>query len=839
MPTFLQQLVKEIKEQFPEHTADLHIVFPTRRAGLFFQKEFSALHDKPVWSPVVMSIQDYLLSLSGAVIPDPLTLLFELYEVFKKYFPLEDFDHFYAWGELLLKDFDDLDKYMADASKVFATVTDMHKIDEEFGLPEEDLERLRMFWKNFFEQDLTKLKTEFFNTWKNLHAIYSDFKTSLRTKGLAYEGMAYRDLAMSFSGADNAGKHMAFHTVFAGFYALSPAEERVIKAVLNSGHATAYWDTDSYYVDDEGQEAGKFLRNNPLIRADYKWKEDHFKNIRKEIYFTGVPLMVGQAKYAGEILKELIRSENFIPERTAVVLPDEKLLFPVLYSIPEEIKEINVTMGYPLRQTPLFNLFEELSSLQKNARKERDGNLSFYYRDVRGVLDHNYIRLCGGKKLEKWLHELKENYIRISSVRLFEDAPADLFYILFRRPENVTEIILWVKQILRLILDAFKEQEFRFHRLESEFVFTFFTQVKRLEDILGTLDKPVETTTFWRIFKEVISSVRIPFSGEPLNGLQVMGFLETRVLDFDHVILLSVNEDVLPAGGSSPSFIPFNIRKAFGLPTYEDQHAVSAFHFYRLLQRARTVHLVFNTEARAITAGERSRFLLQLEHELQRKFPQSISIRERIITTPIRQSETVPVIVKKTKEVLSELNRLLGTSEADAKGKLSASALQAYIACTLRFYFRYVAGLNEQEEPEENMEAATFGKVLHKAMQTLYTGVVGVDKAVITGLKKRVEDAVDAAIHEEFVAVDQLEGKNILLRNVICELVNRTLEEDLRYVPFEIRQLEKDVSRRFQFQDNRTVKLFGIIDRVDMKGDLYRIVDYKTGRVDPKKTIRN
>lgn len=836
MQTFLQQLALEIKEKFNENTGQLCVVFPTRRAGLFFQKELARLYDTPIWSPKVFSIQDYLLTLADADIPDQLTLLFELYEVYHHYFPNEEFDAFYPWGELLIKDFDDLDKYLAPASKVFATVNDLHQIDADFGLPEEDMERLKHFWRNFFEHDLSKLKLEFVNTWKNLNDIYSEFKSKLEEKGWAYEGMAYRHLAENISLDTYKAMAEFSHTIFAGFYALSPAEEKVMSFLIKEGKATSYWDTDAYYTNDPGQEAGKFLRNNKLIGDNYKWKAEHFKDIPKNIEFVGIPLMVGQTRYAGQILQEMIDQNQFVPEKTAVVLPDEKLLFPVLYSIPESVQDINVTMGYPLRQTPLYNLFESMIALQKNARRENDGHFSFYFRDVKNILDHNYIRLVGGKAINIWLDKLKEiNYIRISSQKIFVDTKSEIFKIIFTIPSTIEEVFSWSQKILRTILEAMSVQDFKFHRLESEFIYTFFTQLKRLEDILLKQHAKPTISTFWKIFKEVTQSVRIPFSGEPLKGLQVMGFLETRVLDFENVILLSVNEDVLPAAGNSPSFIPFNIRKAFGLPTYEEQHAVSAFHFLRLLQRAKNIFLLYNTEPKALTAGERSRFLLQIEHELKVKYPDSIKISKKVISTPILKEKVSEISILKSEAVLKELERFYSDTKNEPRNKLSASGLQSYIACSLRFYFRYIAGLSEVEEQEENMEAATFGKVFHKAMQLIYSNLSGIDESAIKGLNIKINNIVDQAINEEFLAIDQLEGKNILLRNVIRELVARILEIDKNYLPFEILQLEKDVSKLFPIGNNKVVKLFGIIDRVDTKDDLLRIVDYKTGKVEKRK----
>lgn len=834
MTTFIQQLVQEILKHHKDHLEDLCVVFPTRRAGLFFQKELSQSLNKPAWSPTIFSIQDFFMKMSGMNIPDSLTLLFELYESYREFFPAEDFSRFYAWGELMLKDFGDIDKYMADANKVFANVNDLHEIDAAFELEGEDLERLREFWKNFFNRDPSKLRNEFMNTWKFLGNVYHSFQSRLRSRNIAYEGMAYRSLAEKMKQGDQSVQTEYSHIIFAGFYALAPTEQTIIHQLVKAGKATTYWDADSYYADDKYQESGKFFRNNKLIDDKFLWKQDHFKDIPKKIEFAGVPLLAGQAKYAGNILEDLMKEKDFVSEKTAVILPDEKLLFPLLYSLPKALKDINVTMGYPLRQTPLYNLFESLMVLQKNARTSTEGETSFYFRDILNIVNHSYIRQIADKPIRKWLSGLDQNFIRLPRTRLIADGDGGLFSDLFVRIISVDGIFDWFRMILSRILESMKDQDFRFHKLESEFVYHFYTQLGRLEDIVKKDNHIKDIETFWKIFSEIIFSVKIPFTGEPLKGLQVMGFLETRVLDFDNVIILSVNEDVLPSSGNSPSFIPFNIRKAFGLPTYEEQHSVSSFHFYRLLQRAKNIYLIHNTETKALTTGERSRFLLQIEHELMRKFPDSISLEQKVISTKIGREYIKEISIEKSPDVMKDLSKFL-PSEAGRQSAFSASGLISYIACPLRFYFKYVAGLAEPEEQEEDMEAATFGKVLHKAMQYLYTDVHEIDVSALGNLRKKVNDCVDQAIHNEFVAINQLEGKNILLRNVIRELINRILDSEKLYIPFQILQLEKDVTAGFKLDEDREVKLFGIIDRVDEKSDVVRIVDYKTGRVEKKR----
>jgi CRISPR/Cas system-associated exonuclease Cas4 (RecB family) len=835
MSTFIQQLVSEILAKHDGKLKDLCIVFPTRRAGLFFQKELAGRLSSPIWSPTIFSIQDFFYTISGKSNPDNLTLLFELYNVYRDFFPNEDFDKFYSWGEILLKDFDDIDKYLVDFSKIFKTVSDLQQIDSEFQLAEEDMEKLRLFWKHLFDIEKSNLKNEFFNYWKHLGGIYSAYKSRLEEKNIAYEGMVYRKLAEEITERGKEVSETFEHIIFAGFYALSPSEVSIIKYFADSGKATMYWDADHYYGDDPAQEAGEFFRKNKLTKENYSWKENHFGNGKKEIEIAGVPLLVGQAKYAGNILESLMKQEDFKDERTAVVLPDEKLLFPVLYSIPEGLNDINVTMGYPLIQTPLYNLFESLMTLQKNSRVDSTKGFTFYFKDVLNILNHPYIRLIGDPAIKKWLKEIGSNYIRISGELLKGDSTDGFFQVIFQRLENASEAFPWFRKILRLILETMKEQEFRFHRIESEFVYHFYTQLKRFEDVMSGNDTVKEMETFRRILTEILSALKIPFTGEPLKGLQIMGFLETRVLDFDNVIVLSVNEDVLPSSGNSPSFIPFNIRKAFGLPTYQEQHAVSAYHFYRLIQRAKRIFLLHNTETKALTTGEKSRLLLQIEYELKKKYPENISITHKLVSTKISKVEVKEICVEKDQEVMNVLSRYYSDGSTAPTSSFSPSALTAYMTCRLRYYFRYVAGLSSKEEPEEEMESATFGNVLHKTMYHMYSEAGSVDKAVIDGMTETINFNVDRAIQEEFISIDQLEGKNILFRNVIRELVKRIIESDREFVPFRILKLEEEVLFNFNLSEDRTVNLKGKIDRVDEKDGVARIFDYKTGKVGKKK----
>jgi RecB family exonuclease len=838
MQTFLQQLTDTLQKEYGEDLSELDLVFPTRRAGLFFKQELASRATKPFWAPNVITIQDFIEGLSDLSIPDPVSLQFSLFKIYKNYFPAESFDRFYPWGELMLQDFSDIDRYMADASKVFSVVNDLREIEQEFQLDEEELEKLKRFWMSYFSKDPSRLKTEFINTWKHLGSMYFDFKKFLLDQNMAYEGLAFRHVAEKVQSGQVKDSSASKNLVFAGFYALTKTEEVILQHFIANHSARIFWDADSYYVDSSHQEAGTFFRKGNLVKEEFRWKMQHFADHEKEIEVLGIPLLVGQAKYTGELLTEMMKNTGFRAERTALVLPDENLLFPVLYSLPEDLKDINVTMGYPLRVTPLYHLFESLVNLRKNQRNEKDGKHSYYYRDVLNILNHPYIRMVAPRPVQKWTTE----YNRMRSIRIesdqFSSHTAELFSVIFSELKGVNDIFKWLKEILQMILVAMKDQDFKFHLLESEFVVQFYTHLSRLDDAIAKEDINLELETSWFLFREIIQSVKIPFTGEPLKGLQVMGFLETRVLDFDHVILLSVNEDVLPASGNKPSFIPFNIRKAFGLPTFEDQHAVSAYHFYRLLQRAKKVHLLYNTESKAIAGGEKSRFLLQLEHELSTAFPGKIKFTEKVISTAFSQEKTGAISIEKTEEIIKDLERYLGNDsivdQEKYSSKFSASALNTYISCPFKFYLRYLAGLKEQEETQEYLEAAGFGSILHHAMQLIYADQIELSSASFKTIELKLDESLDAAIKEELRTERRLTGKNLLLRNVLKELIIKILKNDKQDAPFKLMALEKNVFREIEINKGKKVQLYGIVDRVDEQKGRVRILDYKTGRVNKR-----
>jgi RecB family exonuclease len=849
MQSFIQQLIQDILAGHPEGLSKVCLVFPTRRAGLFFKRELAKKTDKPIWAPGILGIQDLIQTLTPRQIPDNLSLLFELYQSYLKYLPGESFEKFYPWGQLLLKDYDEIDRYLVDAPKIFRNIQDLKDIDATFSMADEDIERIKDFWKTFSDRDLSTLKKEFLSTWEVLAKVYVDYKARLKAKDMLYEGLAYRLLAETKT--EELLMHPFFkeyeHIVFAGFYALSTAEELIIQNLITNKKASIYWDADRYYMEDERQEAGRFLRKGKLIKPNFKWTGNYFEQ-PKTIEIIGVPLQVGQAKALGSALSDLLEKEKGSLENTAVVLPDENMLFPMLYSLPANLPAVNITMGYPLHYTPLYALFENIMNLHKNGRMKDGQPTAYYHRDVLNVVMHPYIQLIDGDGVRAWLKRYEAGqWIYIGAKHLENEKAPAFFKKIFTGLTSVAEAFPYFLELLHLIQQAMQAQDASNPsknqygaRLESEYIYHFYTQLKRLQDIVKEHEILLSLNSFWSLFKEIIFSTKIPFTGEPLQGLQVMGFLETRVLDFENVFILSVNEGVLPAGGKQHSFIPYSLRKGYGLPTFEEQDAIYAFHFYRLLQRAKNIQLYHNTEVKSLSAGEKSRYLLQIEYELKKKLGPKLNLVKKLISTDIQPHALFPVLVEKGEEVTKRLLRYFPKEGADSTymPKFSATALSSYINCKLQFYFRYIAKLKELEEVEDYIEANTFGSILHKAMELVYLKKEPVTISFLEKAKQRAEEIVLQAIREVFPALDEgeLEGKNLLLKQVIVALVKKILDNDKKELPFQILDLEKQIEIKLEITpaghpNPKHVILNGYLDRVDLHEEDVRILDYKTGEV--------
>ena len=830
MKGFLYSVTDFLYNKYQQKISDFTIVFPNRRAGVFFTKYLSQISNKTMWMPQIITINEFAQKLSNLQLADKLTLTFELYKSYKKvYKSSENFDDFYSWGEMLLNDFDDVDKYLINTDDVFQNISSIKDLDFNFDyLSDEQIKVLKQFFANFHDGQITDKKESFLKIWNVLNPIYKDFNKNLSEKLIAYEGMIYRQMAEKIK--NNTIEIKSEKIIFIGFNALNNCEKKLFKFLQNNKLAEFFWDYDNYYTKTNKQhEAGLFLRNNinEFMNDEFVYNFDNL-NSNKNIEFISSPSDIAQTKLISKILEE----NNFVADKTAIVLADENLLMPLLFSLPDNISEINVTMGYPLKNTPVFSLIKHIISLQKNAKKDKNNNTVFYHEDISNILNHQYINydeqgdeenIIDKRKVYRSLNNLQNPvlakiFVKIDDLSDFSNYITEVLYEVF---QNITK-------------DNVDKNSLN---LEIEYIYHIFIAVKRLNEIIATEKIELKIETYFKLFDKVIQSLSVPFTGEPLAGLQIMGVLETRVLDFENIIILSMNEGVLPKSGIASSFIPYNIRKGFGLPTIENQDAVYAYYFYRLIQRAQNIFMVYNTQSSGINANEKSRFLYQIKYE------HDFNIVEKNLTFDIGVNKPKEIIVKKTPEIINKLNLYLSSDES--RKAFSPSALNVYKSCSLKFYFKYLAELKQADEVVEEIDAMHFGSITHEAIHLLYQNFKD-DKILVTKdeleqlLKNKtlINSAIKKAFNTQFYKQDEdadveIKGKDSLIFEIIKRYVNKIIETDKnRFAPFSIVDLEKSVNYKFPVfinNEKKYVNLYGKIDRIDQINNSIRIIDYKTG----------
>lgn len=837
MTPFLQQIASLFYQQYGAEVSRLAFVFPNRRTGLFFQKYLSEVADKPLFSPTILTINDLFVQLSGKQTADRINMLFMLYDIYVRHSgSTETFDEFLYWGEMLLNDFDDVDKYMADARMLFTNVTDLREIENDFSfLDAEQIAAIRTFWSSFYPKGDSPNQEEFLAVWKILYTLYNDLRDALAAEGRGYEGMIFREVVEQME-QNNCCDLPYTKVVFVGLNALSVAEERFLIQLQKRGIADFYWDYASDKVTDPNNKASYFVERN-LKNFPSQYPLPAEEKVDTEIEVIGIPSGIGQAKQVYTLLNELCKEDEMSPEealRTAIILPDEHLLIPVLNAIPEQIRRINVTMGYPLAGTPVASLMEYILALQKNVRYV-DRQPVFYFRDVLPILNHRYISSTCPEIVNALVKDIAENNrIYISAADL---GKTDLLSVLFLPVTDVntfSDYLINVLQELNKVMHALSSGEEeedatqRTNDLEQEFIFHYFTTVNRMKEIMQDAGIEMKIDTYFRLLKRVTDTITIPFRGEPLSGLQIMGVLETRALDFDRLIILSMNEGIFPLRKAANSFIPYNLRRGFGLPTYEHQDSVWAYHFYRLIYRASHVSLLYDTRSNGLQTGEVSRFVHQLHYHYE------VPLQNKLLVYNVSSAKTPVLQVKKTDEVMQRLNAFhKGGSRA-----ISASAVNTYLDCPLKFYFSVVEGIQEEEEVSETIESNVFGSILHKVMEELYMPLCG--KIVTADLLKAIKKdtpvltgAIARAFAEIFFMSDvvrPLTGQNFLIGEMIRKYVEKILERDSKLTPFRYIESERKINRLFTLGDNRTeIQLKGFIDRIDEVRDAVRIIDYKSG----------
>ena len=837
MQPFLQLVAHDLYTKIGNDLSRTVLVFPNKRANLFFNEYLAEESDQPIWSPAAMSISDLLQKLSVQKAGDPIRLVCELYKVFKEETESrETLDDFYFWGELLISDFDDVDKNMVDADKLFSNLQDLKNLMDDYEfLDEEQEEAIRQFFQNFSIERRTELKEKFIFLWDKLGIIYHRYREKLAELGIAYEGMLYRNVIEQLD--TDRLKYDKY--VFVGFNVLNKVEKEFFQKLQKAGKAMFYWDYDLFYTQRISKhEAGEFIKRN-LIDFPNELPESYFDIFRKpkKIRYISASTENAQARFLPEWVKATqTHTTQIVSEKeNAIVLCNEALLLPVLHSIPQDVQNVNITMGFPLAQTPVYSFINAAMELQTNGYRPDTGR--FTYEAVSKILKHPYTRQLSdhATRLERELTKTNRFYPLPSELK-----KDDFLTILFTPQSNIRELCDYLLRLIKSISILYrKEGEYDdiFNQLYRESIFQSHLKINRLYSLIESGELSVRTDTLKRLITKVLTASNIPFHGEPAIGLQIMGVLETRNLDFRNLIMLSLNEGQLPKAGGESSFIPYNLRKAFGMTTIEHKNAVYAYYFYRLIQRAENITLLYNTSSDGLNRGEESRFMLQLlvegPHEITREY----------LEAGQSPQNTLEIQIEKTPEILRRLYRAYDTAQPESV-ILSPSALNTYLDCRLRFYYRYVAGLKTPDEVSAEIDSALFGTIFHLSAQLAYTDLTANGKMIQReDLERLLRDEiklqgyVDQAFKQELFKVapeekPEYNGVQLINSKVIVSYLKQLLRNDLQYTPFEMVAMEKKVSEKITIQTALgplTLRLGGTIDRMDAKEGTLRIVDYKTG----------
>lgn len=844
METFLQLVAQDLYKKTGNDLSRTVVVFPNKRASLFFNEQLAAQSDRPLWSPTYVSISDLFRQLSPWKAGDPIRLVCELYRVFREETKSEEtLDDFYFWGELLISDFDDVDKNLVDADRLFGNLQDLKNImDIPDYLSQEQEEAIQEFFRNFSIEKRTELKEKFISLWDKLGDIYRHYRKRLAELGIAYEGMMYRQVMEELD-----TQRLDYDRyVFVGFNVLNRVEQAFFLRLQEAGKAWFYWDYDVFYTRRPSEanppykhEAGEFiLRNLKLFPNQLPESCLDVMSRPKQIRFLSAPTENAQARFLPQWMKGLKLPEGAQQKENAVVLCNEAMLVPVLHTLPEEVKDVNITMGFPLAQTPVYSYINALTELQTDGYRTDSGR--YVYEAVMAVLKHPYVRQLSteAEKLERRLTKDNRFYPLPSELK------ADAFLEQVFTPQNGQKALCtWLTERIKDVSVLYRnesEEEGKdiFGQLYRESLFKSYTLVNRLLNLLETGElEGVRTGTLKRLMNRLLTAANIPFHGEPAIGMQVMGVLETRNLDFKNLIVLSLNEGQLPKAGGESSFIPYNLRKAFGMTTIEHKNAVYAYYFYRLMQRAENVTLMYNTSTDGLNRGEMSRFVLQFLVE----WPHEIR-REYLEAGQSPQAERT-IRVEKTEEMVERMCQRYNV-EKHPKAFFSPSALNTYLDCRLRFYYRYVAGLKLPEEVTAEIDSALFGTIFHRSAELVYTELTEHGKEIrkedLERLLKnevKLQGYVDRAFKEEFFHVPEEEqpeynGTQLIHARVIASYLRQLLRNDLNYATFSMEGMEQEVKEVMEIDTpagKLKIQIGGTIDRMDSKDDTLRIVDYKTG----------
>ena len=831
--TFLEYVAEDLLKKYGIDLSRITLVFPNKRASLFLNEHLARMADGPLWSPVYTTISQLFRDRSERVVADNIKLVCDLYRIYVQCTgTTETLDHFYGWGMLMLSDFDDIDKNLADARDVFRNLSNIHELDDVSYLSEEQREVLKRFFSNFSDDYNTELKNRFLQLWQNFGNIYNSFNDHLQEEGLAYEGALYREVVNNDLATYDADTY-----IFVGFNMLQKVEQKLFTLLAKAGKAKFYWDFDRYYMEGANNEAGYYIRQyleafpNELFNRD----DEIYNNFRteKELRFISASTETIQGRFVGHWLQ----NEYFVRagRKTAVVLCDENLLQTVVHSLPSEVENVNITTGFPLAQSPVFSFVNALINLQTIGYTKSTERYRLQY--VRAVLRHPYSLFLSDNCTEQ-LRALEEHHTYYPS-RQEMAVDEGLTLIFANLEEGVADVqtyhaklVDWILSMLKTVGKSTQETD---DHLMKEAIYRMYTLFNRLHDLIVSGDLSVDLITLLRLITQLVQSTSIPFHGEPAIGLQVMGVLETRNIDFDNVLLLSCNEGNMPKGVNDASFIPYAIRKAHSLTTIDHKVAIYSYYFHRLLQRAQNITILYNNATEDGHTGEMSRFMLQMLVESGHKI-ERLSLQAGQMPNVLQ-----PHAVEKTDSIMQQLMKL---------DKLSPTAINRYLRCQLLFFYNTVAGLKESDEETDDIDNRTFGNIFHKGSQLIYEQLMDANFTVSeNAIKDFLADKsallriVDRTFNEELFKVananqhPQYNGLQLINRGVIISYLKKLLQMDLSLTPFRILAMEKPVEQEVVFNVDgkaHTLTIGGYVDRLDEveegNGKVIRVVDYKTGR---------
>ncbi|WCO01802.1 PD-(D/E)XK nuclease family protein [Psychroserpens ponticola] len=818
MVSFLNDVIVDLQKKNADFS-QLTFVLPSKRAGVFLKNQISNHLNKTIFAPKILSIEEFIETLSDLKYANNTELLFEFYKVYLSHTPkdqIEPFDTFSKWAQMLLQDFNEIDRYLVSPNHIFDYLNAIKEIEHQH-------------WS--LEENQTPYVKNYLSFWNRLKLFYTEFSNQLIKNKKGYQGLVYKEAIENLEQFIDTQDNETY--VFIGFNALNKAEEIIIQELLQQNIASIYWDIDASFVKDQIHDAGLFIRAHKsqwhyFNNEDFNWLSNYY-NSEKKINCIGAPKNIGQIKYVGELLSDL-KQQNATLENTAIVLGDESLLIPLLNSIPKNIGPINITMGLPLSSIPMASLFESLFRLHKSSTTK------FYHKDVITILSNQFIKPLFNTEndnISDYINsEIQQNnisYLTIDHLKTLAGTKSEIIKLLFETWQNNSKIAL--EQCAKLILELKNvlDQNKQNNLLALEYLYRFNVVFNELNTLNNTYSYINNISVLFGLYKEILKNETLDFKGEPLKGLQIMGMLESRVLDFETVILTSVNEGILPAGKSNSSFIPFDVKLENSMPTYKEKDAVYTYHFYRLLQRAKDIHIIYNTEPDVLNGGEKSRFITQLEID------KTHNIKHNLVSPKVPITECNLIEISKSSEIIDELKRY-------SKSGFSPSALTNYIRNPLAFYYEKILGIKQYEDVEESVALNTLGTIIHNTLEDFYKPIEGqiLTLEIISEMVSKIDDTVSHHFKTEYKQGDITKGKNLIIYKIAKHYILNFLKleskdikegntikilaiETKNEVPIDIDGLEFPII------------LTGKVDRVDIYNGITRIIDYKSGRVEQNK----